>query len=169
MHTLASANSFCKLGYTSNMNFPRFLPVFFIGILGFLTADIENPAQAGDLQFSLRINSFQSGHDPAQEAASALWNDPMNQLIRATNAELGRLLVGQPGGVSAPVIAVGFQAGIQPRVIARVIDSAIVFSDQTVIRLPWDEPETDAEFERRFIEEFSRRLQSHVGSSTTVP
>lgn len=129
--------------------------------LGFCLG-IGSAADAGDLHFSLRINNIESSRSPAAEAAAALWNDPMNRLLRDTNAELGHILLGQPGGITAPVLSIKFQAGVQPEIIARIIENSLVLSDTTIAELNWQRPPTDQMVERRFIEDFSRQLEAAV-------
>ena len=125
------------------------------------------PALAGDLQFSLRIDGFVSGGNPAHEAAMALWNDPMNRLMRDTNAELGRILVGQPGGMAAPLIGISFRGGVEPEIIAGIIDNSLLFSRQEIAKLNWDTPPSDEEFQRQFIEDFAHRLEAAAGLKKT--
>ena len=131
--------------------------MMFLGILS--TGSIW----AGDLEFSLRINGMSSGSSPAHEAAMALWNDPMNHLIRDTNAELGRILVGQPGGMTAPLIGVSFRYGVPPAVISGIIENSLLVSQQRVLELDWNNPPSDEEIQERFIEEFRHQLEASVG------
>ncbi len=93
----------------------------------------------------------------------ALWDDPMNRLIRDTNAELGRILVGQPGGMTAPLIGISFRAGVPPAIIAGVIENSLISSQREVTKLDWDSPPTDEEFQEQFIREFTQRLEAAVG------
>jgi len=154
-----------KPGYTIKVKILlRFSRLLMLPLIVCVPAWTGN-ARAGDLKFSLRIDNFSTSRDPAHEAAMALWNDPMNRLIRDANAELGRILVGQPGGMAAPVISIGFQAGVQPAVIAGIIDNSIFFSRQRIAEINWKHPPSDEEFQREFIEEFSRRLEAAVGQT----
>jgi len=124
--------------------------------------------RAGDLEFSLRINGLGSGSSPAHEAAMALWADPMNRLIRDTNAELGRILVGQPGGMTAPLIGVSFRYGVPPAVISGIIENALLVSQRRVLELDWDNPASDEEIQERFIEDFRHQLEASVGRKDSL-
>jgi len=125
---------------------------------------------AGEPKFSLSISagSHQS-LSPLQEAQRALWNDPMIRLMRAMDAEVGHLLIGQPGGGrTPPLVSVGMGAGLPPRVLSAAIEHNLAGSTEppTAVAWPWlkeNEP-TPPPLEEQLALFLGNRLEQRLGS-----
>ena len=105
------------------------------------------PAAGGEPRFSLNIHAGAGSHgDPVKEAQQALWNDPMIRLMRAADAELGHLLVGQPGGRTPPAIVVGFRAGLPPHILGAALENSFPRTAEPTVtwRWPWAQQPEDA-------------------------
>ncbi len=139
-------------------------------ILAITLLGLAHPIWAGDASFSLRISAG-SGESlsPAQEAQMALWNDPMIRLMRAMDADLGHLLIGQPGGGrTPPLISVGVGGGLPPRVLTASIERNLAKSTEppTAIAWPWhkeNEP-TPPPMEEQLALLLGKRLERRLGS-----
>ena len=140
---------------------------------------LAHPTWAGDTSFSLSISAgSHRSMSPAQEAQLALWNDPMIRLMRAMNAEIGHLLVGQPGGgITPPLVSVGVGSGLPPRILSASIEHNLARSTEppTAIAWPWlkeNEP-TPPPMEEQLALLLGERLEQRLGSrgqaSTVVP
>ncbi|MCK5378582.1 MAG: hypothetical protein KAJ78_04225 [Acidobacteria bacterium] len=99
---------------------------------------LAHPTWAGEPRFSLSINvGGRQSLSPAQEAQLALWNDPMIRLMRAMDAEFGHLLIGQPGGRTPPLIAIGVGGGLPPRVLSASIEHNLARSTEPPAAIAW--------------------------------
>jgi len=101
-------------------------------------------AAADEPTFTLEIQTGGGSANQAEEAAKALWDDPMARLMRAADAELGHLLIGQPGGRTPPILLVGFRSGVSPYIINASIErnlSSRTTSRTTTIPWPWATPD----------------------------
>ncbi|RLE22205.1 MAG: hypothetical protein DRJ65_14400 [Acidobacteria bacterium] len=140
---------------------------------------LAHPAWAGETSFSLSLSA--GGHrslSPAQEAQLALWNDPMNRLIYAMDAEIGHLLIGQPGGGrTPPLISVGVGGGLPPRILSASIEHNLARSTEppTAVAWPWlkeNEPTPPPMEEQLALllgERLEQSLESRGQASTVVP
>ena len=61
----------------------------------------------------------------------------MVQLMRAADVELGRLLVGQPGGRTPPAIVVGFRAGLPPHILGAALESSFPRTAEPTVTWQW--------------------------------
>ncbi len=140
---------------------------------------LAHPTWAGEASFSLNISAgSRRSLSPAQEARLALWNDPMIRLMRAMDAEVGHLLIGQPGGGrTPPLISVGVGGGLPPRILSASIEHNLARSIEppTAIAWPWlkeNEP-TPPPMEEQLALLLGERLEQRLGSrgqaSTVVP
>ena len=107
---------------------------FFVGVMLLACAGSN---WAGEPRFSLRITTHDRPSSPAQEAQSALWNDPMIRLMRAMDADFGHLLVGQPGGRTPPVFVMGFGGGLPPRILSAAIESSLTPISEPPVAVVW--------------------------------
>jgi len=143
-------------------------------ILGFFTVigllALVQTTWAGDTSFSLSLST--GGHQslsPAQEAQMALWNDPMIRLMRAMDADLGHLLIGQPGGGrTPPLISVGVGGGLPPRILTASIERNLSKATEppTAIAWPWhkeNEP-TPPPMEEQLALLLGKRLETSFAS-----
>lgn len=134
---------------------------------------VTQTAWAGEPKFSLSIaaGSHQS-LSPVQEAQRALWNDPMLRLMRAMDAEFGHLLVGQPGGRTPPVIAVGIGGGLPPRILSAAIENSLtpISEPPTAITWPWLKEKEPAAppMEAQLAQLLGERLERRLGSAGVV-
>lgn len=140
---------------------------------------LAQPTWAGDASFSLSLSAgSHRSMSPTQEAQMALWNDPMLRLMRAMNAEVGQLMIGQPGGgMTPPLISVGVGGGLPPRILSASIEHNLARSTEppTAIAWPWlkeNEP-TPPPMEEQLALLLGERLEQQLGSrgqaSTVVP
>jgi len=126
------------------------------------------PAAGGEPRFSLNLQASVSPADwPADEAQRALWNDPMARLVRAADVELGRLLVGQPGGRTPPVVAVGFRPGLPPRILAAAFENNLprMAEPTTTWQWPWA-PQTRSsspDLDELIALQLGQRLEQRIG------
>jgi len=125
---------------------------------------------AGEPKFSLSISAgSHRSLSPVQEAQLALWNDPMVRLMRAMDAEVGHLLIGQPGGGrTPPLVSVGMGAGIPPRVLSAAIEHNLAGPTEppTAVAWPWlkkNEP-TPPPMEEQLALLLGERLERRLGS-----
>lgn len=123
---------------------------------------------AGEPRFSLhlRATTVPRSLSPTQQAQMALWNDPMVRLMRTMDAELGHLMVGQPGGRTPPLIMAGLGGGLPPRILASAFEHSFsrAVEPPPVIQWPWSEsddtnpPPMEEELARLLGQRLERRL-----------
>ena len=115
-----------------------------------------------------------SGHphlSAPEEARQALWSDPMLRLTRAADAELGHLLIGQPGGRTPPAFVIGFRPGVPPQILGASIESSLPRTSTFKTSIPWpwahDKDTEGPTLEEELALELGSRLQSSW--ATAVP
>lgn len=134
---------------------------------------IAQSGGAGEPKLSLKITAGSNQSlSPVQEAQRALWNDPMLRLMRAMDAELGHLLVGQPGGRTPPVISVGLGGGLPPRILSAAIETSLtpISEPPTAVVWPWLKEKEPAAppMEAQLAQLLGDRLERRLGSAEVV-
>lgn len=137
-------------------------------ILVILVMVFTLPAAAGEPRFSLSISGGGSSVGTiSEEAQRALWNDPMAKLMRAADIELGRILVGQPGGRTPPAFLVGVTPGQPLHILGAAFENNLPKTAEptTIWQWPWA-PKTDEAhptLEETFSFQLGQRLEQQVG------
>ena len=138
-----------------------------VGLVALLAAGL---CQAGERRFSLNLSASagRGSLSAAQEAQLALWNDPMIRIRRAMDIEMGRILLGQPGGRTPPLFSVAVGGGQPPRVIRASFENNLARTTvpPPAIAWPWleiEEPEQPS-MEEQLGLLLGRRLEQKLGS-----
>jgi len=130
---------------------------------------------AGESGFSLNLTVDTLRKAAAVEAAQeALWNDPMVRLMLAMDAEVGHVMLGQPGSRTPPLISIGVGPGVSPHVIAAAIERSLSHQIEppAAFTLKWndedkkDEGPTPPPIEEELALGLGRLLEQQVGATT---
>ncbi len=130
---------------------------------------------AGEIEFSLNLTVDTLRKAAAVEAAQeALWNDPMVRLMQAMDAEVGHVMLGQPGSRTPPLISIGVGPGVSPHVIAAAIERSLSHQIEppAAFVLKWNDEDKKDEgpapppMEEELALGLGRLLEQQVGATT---